>query len=271
MAMLGIFAMMLVGKFSARRFKIDFNNLIIVGLWAALGVFLGGHLLYALTNFDYIIYVFQHLNEINSPQILLGVLAAIFGGQVFYGGLIGGLISAMIYLKKTGKDVQLYAYIMAPLIPLFHAFGRIGCFLGGCCFGIEMEHGITFHDSPIPAANGVPRLPVQLIEAGCNFILFVVLYILQRKGKCKNTLLYIYLLSYSVIRFILEFFRGDKYRGFIGPLSTSQMISIGIFIFAVAVIAVKMRTARKSGRKLKSAKSVPGAKKLPKKLKIPKN
>lgn len=240
MACIGIFISLFVASRAIKRlkFKTTIDELIILGLWSALGLVVGGHLVYGLTNFQWIIYLFEHLDQVTSFQVLWDTLAYIFGGQVFYGGLIGALIAGFIYLKVTRKDAEMYAYIVAPLIPLFHAFGRIGCFLGGCCYGIEIEHGVTFEHSLVESANGVPRLPIQLIEAGCNFLLFLVLYYLQRKGKCRQNLLFIYLLSYSVIRFVDEFFRGDTYRGFVGPFSTSQIISLGLFLFSLAMIII---------------------------------
>lgn len=245
-ACVGILLALFLAAKTAKRFKIDDNDVISVGLVSAIGIVIGGHLLYGLTNFHLIIEFFQNLDKITSFPIFLNCLVIIFGGQVFYGGLIGGLIAGYIYLKKTKKDVTLYSYIAAPVIPLFHAFGRIGCFLGGCCYGVEWEHGITYHNDPIEAANGVPRLPIQLIEAACNFVIFGVLYYLQRKGKCKKSLLFIYLLSYSIVRFVDEFFRGDAYRGFVGPFSTSQIISIGVFIFAlIMLIRIKITSKKK--------------------------
>ena len=250
MAILGIFAVLFVGKRTCKRLKIDDNDLLITGLWAAIGVVVGGHLVYGLTHFDWLIYVFQHLGDAKSFSDIWDALVTVFGGQVFYGGLIGGLIAAWIYLRATGKNVAKFMYAIAPLIPLFHAFGRIGCFLGGCCYGIEMEHGIVFHDSLAPGANDVPRLPIQLIEAVCNFALFGVLYYLQRKGKCQENLIFIYLLSYSIIRFVDEFFRGDGYRGFLGPFSTSQVIGLGLFTFSIGALVWTSRKKRAIMKKL---------------------
>lgn len=238
-ACIGILLALLFTAKVAKRFKVDDNDILSLGLFSAIGVIIGGHLLYGLTNFHLIIELFQKFDQIKSFGMFFNCLVVIFGGQVFYGGLIGGLIAGYIYLKKTKKDASLYAYIIAPAIPLFHGFGRIGCFCGGCCYGKPCPiHGlgITYHNAPIPEANGVPRIPIQLIEAACNFILFFVLYQLQKKGKCRNTLMFIYLLVYSIIRFVDEFFRGDTYRGFVGPFSTSQIISIGIFIFALSML-----------------------------------
>ncbi len=242
MATIGILLLLFLPMRLAKKYKIDSTNILITLLIAGVGVVIGGHLVYGLTNFDKIIYLFQNLDKVTSLGILFDSIGFIFGGQVFYGGLIGGLVAAFIYLKATKKDVDLYAYIITPFIPLFHALGRIGCFLAGCCYGIEIEHGVIFHNSAIEMANNVPRLPIQLIESACNFILFGILLHLQKKGKYKKTLLYIYLLIYSIIRFVDEFFRGDTYRGFVGPISTSQFISILIFVFATIMLIIKTKS-----------------------------
>ena len=84
----------------------------------------------------------------------------------------------------------------------------------------------------VEAANGVRRFPVQLVEAGFNLLLFVVLAWLLKKGLCKGKLFLLYLLAYSAGRFVLEFWRGDAYRGFLFGVSTSQWISILLFVAA---------------------------------------
>ena len=254
-ATIGILLLLFLSMKAAKRFKVDSNNILVTLLVAGIGAVIGGHILYALTNFDKIVLVLNNLDKVTSINMWFDIIGTIFGGQVFYGGLIGAIIAAYIYLRKTHKDIDLYAYIITPFIPLFHGFGRIGCFCAGCCFGIPHEHGMTFHDSTIPMANDVPRLPIQLIESACNFALFGILIYLQKKGKCKQILLYIYLMSYSIIRFVDEFFRGDTYRGFVGPISTSQFISILIFIFALTMIIVKTRISHKEKDKNSPKKS----------------
>ena len=125
------------------------------------------------------------------------------------------------------------------IINCFTCFGRIGCFLGGCCYGVESEHGVVFTDSLIESANGVPRVPVQLYEAVFELALFFALWALLNKGVLKNRLLLVYLFSYAVGRFILEFWRGDEYRGFLFGLSTSQVVSILVFAVSAVLFIVK--------------------------------
>lgn len=152
------------------------------------------------------------------------------GGFVFYGGLIFGLIFFLIYSLVLKKFDFKKSYLLVPGLVFGHAIGRVGCFLTGCCYGSQCD---------LPWAvkmDGEFRHPVQLYEA---FALFCLGYFTLRWIKNRKTNLYIvthYLLVYSAVRFIIEFFRGDEIRGvFWLSLSTSQLISLGLFIVALIV------------------------------------
>ena len=216
-------------------------SMIFVFLFGAIGCAVGMHLLYGITNIQH----WSRLFSAGSFQEFWDAAIFIFGGSVFYGGLIGGLFAGYLCMKHQKLDYGLTSDCAAPSIALFHAFGRIGCFLGGCCYGVEWEHGITFHNALLESANGVPRVPVQLFEAGLEFALFGLLSLMLAKGWLKNRLLAVYLLIYPVGRFALEFLRGDDYRGFLFGLSTSQLISIGVFAAAVVFLVMKRPRASK--------------------------
>lgn len=216
-------------------------SMIFVFLFGAIGCAVGMHLLYGITNIQH----WSRLFSAGSFQEFWDAAIFIFGGSVFYGGLIGGLFAGYLCMKHQKLDYGLTSDCAAPSIALFHAFGRIGCFLGGCCYGVEWEHGITFHNALVESANGVPRVPVQLFEAGLEFALFGLLSLMLAKGWLKNRLLAVYLLIYPVGRFALEFLRGDDYRGFLFGLSTSQLISIGVFAAAVVFLVMKRPRASK--------------------------
>ncbi|MGN1120498.1 MAG: prolipoprotein diacylglyceryl transferase [Oscillospiraceae bacterium] len=226
----GIFAAfpIAVRRFSKRGG--DGSLLMLTLVFAAIGAFLGMHLLFGLTNISH----WDILTRAKGFRDFLRRFAAVFGGGVFYGGLFGGIAAGGIALKVMKLPAGLACDCLAPSIALFHAFGRVGCFLGGCCYGVESEHGIVFTDSLVESANGVPRVPVQLYEAAFELALFLALSLLLAKGKYRGKLLTLYLLVYSFGRFILEYWRGDEYRGFILGLSTSQFI--GIFVFAAAAL-----------------------------------
>lgn len=210
-------------------------SMIFLFMFAALGTFLGMHLLYGITNIAY----WNRLLEAKDFSDFLDRFGIIFGGSVFYGGLIGGLIAGGISAKVQKLSMKDVTDCGAPVIAVIHGFGRIGCFLGGCCYGVEWEHGITFHNALIESANGVPRVPVQLIEAGFEFALAAVLWIMLAKRKLYGRLLCLYLIVYPVGRFIIEFWRGDEYRGFIGALSTSQLISVGFFVGTIVFLITR--------------------------------
>lgn len=157
-------------------------------------------------------------------------------GNVFYGGLIGYLSFFYLVSKFQKKNPKEVYNILAVTMPLFHVFGRIGCYLGGCCYGKESNSYLAFPYRLGVSQSWVKRYPVQLWEAFAEFVFFLMLFIFYRR-KIKNDswsdgrLLELYLMMYSIMRFLLEFFRGDELRGVYGFLSFSQFVSIAIFIF----------------------------------------
>lgn len=213
----------------SKKFNFDDNDMITILLIAALGAFLGGHILYGIVNYSLFIKLLINLDKIESFLMLINILKRIFGGSVFYGGLFGAILTAYIYMKKTRKNVKLATFIITPFIPLFHFFGRLGCFLFGCCYGIESKWGLLYHNKLFDL-EPVRRIPVQLIEAFLNLLLFSILLLLENKKIVKDHILAIYLFLYALIRFGLEFWRGDSYRGLYFGLSTSQWLSLVIII-----------------------------------------
>lgn len=232
---------------TAKKRGHDDNDYIVFMLISAIGVFIGGHILYGVTQMTAFWEVVTHWGKyIKSIGDFIAIFSYIFGGSVFYGGLLGGIAAGLIYGKIKRLDLLEYSDILAPAVPLFHCFGRIGCFFGGCCYGIECHGcGITIHGNTVnPSVNDVERFPVQLLEAALNLGLFFLLYYLLNKGKLKGGLFALYLGLYSVIRFLDEFLRGDAYRGFFLGLSTSQVISIILFLFSAFYFIFTYRRKR---------------------------
>lgn len=136
-------------------------------------------------------------------------------------------------MKFIRPDERNSINILAVSIPLFHAIARIGCFLAGCCYGIEYTGfgSITYTIMDNGILNSVNRIPVQLIEAGFNVLIFIyLLRLIQKEDWNKKDILLRYLTLYSCGRFLLEFIRGDTVRGVIYGVSFSQVISILIWI-----------------------------------------
>lgn len=247
MALLGIaFAVLLVWFMTRKRRDFDRVEIINIPAVAAVGAFLGAHILYGITHLDRLWWRICNTSRVfESWRSALFYFMDIFGGMVFYGGLIGGMLAGSLYCKRRKLDTSLYADILAPAIPLFHAFGRVGCFLGGCCYGIESSWGFVYENSPAVEANGVTRLPIQLFESAGNLIIVATLVILSYKKVGRGILFPIYLVMYGILRIITEFFRGDEIRGFLFGISTSQWISAGLIIAAsVAIVMSRHKKER---------------------------
>ena len=225
--------------------KLDEYNMLYLLLFSAIGILLGGHVLYGITNIELIVSLIKNIGNISSFKEFINSVFVIFGGSVFYGGMLGASAIAYLYVKKNKLGVVKYLSLAVTAIPLFHFFGRVGCFLSGCCYGIEWQYGITYHYALVEAANGVPRFPVQLVEAIFNLILFVVLLHIYNKSAEKLKTVYIYFIAYPVCRFFLEFLRGDEYRGFLLGLSTSQIISIILILASFGLMLYRYKTVYK--------------------------
>lgn len=186
---------------------------------------LGAKLLYLLQNLPWL---FENAGVIFADWS--SFLNYMGGGFVFYGGLIGGCIGAVCYAKFFEVNAVAAAENFTLIIPLFHCCGRIGCFLAGCCYGVEYTGplAVTFTES-LGAPNNVSLFPVQLLEAGLNLLVFFLLLYADKRLKRPLQNFGLYAVMYGVMRFLLEFLRGDPARG-VWFLSTSQWISLLILI-----------------------------------------
>ncbi|MDR2525122.1 MAG: prolipoprotein diacylglyceryl transferase [Oscillospiraceae bacterium] len=211
----------------ARCFSASTEDVILIVLCATMGAVIGAKM------FQIIGYIIRDGRSAGFwtvehwKQLMPGV-------GVFYGGLIGGFVAVLIYMYRSKLDFREVTDLLVPPVLLFHAFGRIGCFLAGCCYGHEAVWGIAFVHSNI-APNRVPLIPVQLFEAGFNLLFLVTLLVSRPERKCPGVLLPLYLMVYAISRFVLEFFRGDVGRG-VYLLSTSQWVSLLIFPIGIMLL-----------------------------------
>ncbi|SEI89851.1 phosphatidylglycerol:prolipoprotein diacylglycerol transferase [Lachnospiraceae bacterium A10] len=236
MITLGVLFANIIAFFVARKLNQDFNDVIILEGYSFLGAFLGAKLLYLAVAFRQI--EWSRITDIEYFQQLMQ------GGFVFYGGFIGGiaaiLLAGRIHKIRAVEYIRTYIF----LIPMIHCFGRIGCFLAGCCYGVPYRGvgAVTFPEGGFAPA-GVKLFPVQLVEAGCLLVISACILVLVLRRRFEWTI-EMYLLLYAITRFVLENFRYDAARGMYFGLSTSQWISIGMVAFAVFL--VKRRRVRKS-------------------------
>ena len=166
------------------------------------------------------------------------------GGIVFYGGMLGVLLGCVISGKLFKTGARRTLDWAAPAIPLFHAVARIGCLFAGCCYGFVSPWGVP----NVHFDEGVLLFPVQIFESVCNLLIFIAILVAARARKSDKYSAEIYLASYAVCRFVLEFFRGDAVRGIWSlGLSTSQYLSLFILVgVAVEIIILAVRKKRKN-------------------------
>lgn len=243
MIVLGLIFASTISFYLCQKKDLNIDDLIVVSSVISLGAIFGGKILYLLLNLKEIYYLnFSDLRTLN---------LIISSGFVFYGSLIGGLISILILKAFLKCNIKEYIKIIIVVIPLIHGFGRIGCYLVGCCYGIvynSKNFPTRIYNNSMIAPNNIPLFPIQLIESICNFGIFIILFIYYLNSKRHKYIIDIYLIVYSITRFILEFFRGDRERGVIFGISTSQMISI-VIIFMVILNILIIRSKEKNNGK----------------------
>ena len=241
--LIGFVLMVVWARKIAERYNYPKADILYLSLYSGIGILIGAKIMYFVSKLPIIIPNFDVYIEYwkTNPT---GALNYSFGGLVFYGGLIGALLAYLFYCKWFKVDFGSLINIISPVIPLVHSFGRIGCFLGGCCYGIEY-HGkfaVQFPENEfVEGLNACERFPVQLLEAFINLLLFFFLFYFARKIRKPGTILGIYLICYSIIRFSVEFLRGDVERGILFGVSTSQWISLLLIPIGIYLIIRKLK------------------------------
>jgi len=222
-------------------------------------------------------YVIEHWKKEFADVPFTAVLRIDQGGLMFFGGFIGALLTLVLYAKLRRESFLGLADLLAVVLPLGHAFGRIGCFFFGCCHGKITVSGMNicfpknspawnlhtqmFHDNPdaIPyfsrasAAQclnhqSLPVVPTQLIEAAANFLVFFLLFFLYRRpNRATGFITGLYLMLYAVLRFAIENLRGDIRATPLLSLSIAQTIGLGTFLLGAIITAFALCRARRQG------------------------
>ncbi|MBQ9991070.1 MAG: prolipoprotein diacylglyceryl transferase [Lachnospiraceae bacterium] len=209
---LGVMAALLQGDYRAKKRGLNPDAIYGITFFAVVTGFLAAKVLFILTQWE---------DFLKNPKSFLS-----FEGFVVYGGIIGAVLALYLYCKVKKLDLLAYLDLMVPSVALAQAFGRIGCFLAGCCYGWETDSclGVVFTHSAY-APNGVKLLPTQLFMSAGDFLLMLILLWYSRTERMKGRTAMLYLILYSLGRFVIEFLRNDD-RGTVGMLSTSQFIAI---------------------------------------------
>ena len=208
------------------------------GLWAFIGALVGAKVFWIL--------------QYSEPKLLWRAFFLWEGGLVYYGGLIGGALAAFAYITVHKLPIRRSADVCAIYLALGQAITRVGCFLNGCCWGIEtdvpwaltfpknsyaykhqIEAGIIDHT----AVHANPVHPTQLYMVIGLIAIFALLEVAYGRRHFDGAIALLYCFAYGILRFIVEFYRGDSARSVFG-MTVSQVISLGLLILPVVVLAL---------------------------------
>src|ERR1700722_7242391 len=197
-----------------------------LGPWLIIGGILGGRVLYVISYWR---------------EEFAGNLSEIFmvqhGGLVFYGGLVGATIAGIFYLHLKKLPLWNVADIVAPSIALGYVFGRLGCFMNGCCYGRACEAPWGLHFPGDHAPPGAPVHPTGLSDSFLNLGFYFFLAWLFRRRKFEGQIFAMYLVGYALLRSFVEYFRGAYPMHYLGGVATpAQLVSIGVIIGGLALM-----------------------------------
>lgn len=174
------------------------------------------------------IVLYQWQEFVTNPWLVLSPTNGGIGGLVWYGTFIFAVPGFIWFVKRKGYQVWNVMDMLSPNLALGYAVVRIGCFLAGCCHGriTDSALGVVF-----PAVDQFARYPTQLFSSGLNFILFLGLIYYFPHRKFSGQVFILYLMGYSVYRFIVEYFRESLIN--YGPFTMGQVVTAGIFVIAL--------------------------------------
>ena len=228
----------------ARRQGMDAGRVLDAAFWMIVAGLCGSRIVYGLVNAgEFARVCFHGGGAPRSAGAVLSdctrILAIWQGGLVFYGGIAGAALVGYRFTRREEWSFPMFGDLFAPALALGHAFGRLGCFAAGCCFGkvgggawaAAFPRGSVAFDElagmgAIPSGwNTTPGLhPTQLYEAAGEFVIFIALLVLRpRLRRQPGMLLVTYLALYALLRFAVEMFRGDVVRGLVIGFETPRL------------------------------------------------
>jgi phosphatidylglycerol:prolipoprotein diacylglycerol transferase len=202
--------------------------------------------------------------------LLIAVVAAVLGGSLLWSliGLFGHAISGpwslagiVAVIGSLAIFVRFHSVARARAAEFMDVFcasgalalglGRLGCLAAGCCYGkpaYGLPWAVTFsHPATACIYKGIPVHPTQLYQAAGNLVIFVALLVLWKRPAFRGALLWVSLLSYGLLRFVVEFYRGDV-RPMVGCLSLSQVVCIAFVAIGGVMLARRFLASADVGR-----------------------
>ena len=230
----------LVGIYTARhfakRFGLDPERVFNLSVYLALAAVAGAKLFLVMQDWRY---------YVHDPGSLFSA-GFLQSAGIFYGGLIGALVVLTLYVRRQRMSWLAVGDAVVPGVAIGHAIGRLGCFSAGCCWGkpTTLPWGITFTSAyahaTVGVPLGVPLQPTQLLGSFSEFCMFLMLWWLAGRRRFVGQLTAVYLLTYGVWRFLIDFLRYYEPQAmlFHGLLTDAQLTSLGMIGLAIAIWAV---------------------------------
>jgi phosphatidylglycerol:prolipoprotein diacylglycerol transferase len=224
----GVVLGLLFARHQAPRAGLDPEKVWNMGIYAVLMALLLAKVWLVFSSWDY---------YVAHPRQILSI-ATFESGGTFYGGVLGAILTILIYSYVQKMSLISVLDTFAAALPIGHAIGRLGCFFAGCCYGkpTVVPWGVTFTNPAAAQIAGTPlnvRLhPTQLYEAGAEFVNFLILVWVGSRQRFKGQILGTYFLLYGVERGTIEFFRGDPGRTmlFHNSVSLMQIVSVALML-----------------------------------------
>ncbi len=225
----------------ARRLGLDEERVLSLILLTLVASILGARALY----------VMEHLRDFRGTY--LSVLALWQGGLTLYGGIVGGTLVGLLAARRMGLSMWVVADAMTPSLALGTAFGRIGCFLNGCCYGhpTRLPWGVVFPPDSFASLEfgPVPVHPSQLYFAAAGFVLFALAWALRRRPRVPGVLFWGFIAAFALVRIPLDLTRVYESEAILvdtGSLriTESQVTSLLFVLFALLMIVRLRREAR---------------------------
>jgi len=208
----------LFGLWTAGRRALQANlspdHVVDLGPWLVAGSIIGARLFYVVS--------YWQSDFANQPW--WEVFMVQHGGLVFYGGLVGAVLTGGFQVWRRKLPFWPLSDVLAPSVALGHALGRLGCFMNGCCYGAPTHLPWAVHFPADHATEGAGVHPTQIYESALNLLLFLGLSWFFPRRRYTGQVFALYLVFYAILRFTVECFRGD-YNSYYWHLTPAQVFS----------------------------------------------
>ncbi len=223
----------------AKAAGLDSSKVLDLGIWVIIAALVGAKALLFVVEFNHFTASWQDF------------MTLLRSGGVFYGGLVAAVVVCIYQLRKHKFPLWHSGDLFAPGIALGYFVGRLGCLAAGCCFGkpTDAAWAITF-TNPVANLNvgtplSIPLHPTQIYESFAGLLIFLILIVTERRGRMfAGRTFWLFVLLYSISRFVIEFYRGDDRGMVFSMLSTSQFISLVLTPLSLVMLWYLSRPAQ---------------------------